>query len=443
VRPADPAGRKGHAMLGASVSRRTLGSLLEDWPRLGRLARRVRGGLAGVQGRLAKAFVPVDVRARLCLARNRARGEACAPFIQASRFADRCMISDSSVAYVPGRTTPLVYCATYRLLIAALVDGTEAESRRRMRGLLDVVLAAQDPSDGLFKDSAVREYNDESVDWWGWRHLTAQALNALCLFDEKARYPLHFSRAVWPSGAVTAWLESYDWELHAPDASNAVMNYGVALQYERDVCGRSEAGHALVELLDWLDSQHDPLTGSWGVHADTPVGRSMAVQTAYHIWVLYLYDGRPIPGLEAAIDICLATKTATGGFGYRLNTSACEDIDSIQPLVWFSSMTDYRKRDVLRALSSARAWVMANQMADGGFVFRIGEPFSYGPAPAFFSGPNRSALFPTWFRALSLAYIERATAFSSGPPGYCSHMSRSPGYQSWSETGPPHACKES
>jgi hypothetical protein len=344
------------------------------------------------------------------------------------------MLDRASVAYLPGRTTALTYCAVYRLLLGALVDGSGDASKRKFRGLLDAVLAAQDSEDGLFKDPAVASYNDDSIDWWGWRHLTAHAVNALGLFDEKARHPLYFSRSLWPSGAVTAWLDSLDWVLDPASTSNAVMNYGVALQYERDFMQSSEAGRAVDELFDWLDSHCDPETGTWGVQARTLEGRSLAVQTAYHMWVMYFYDHRPVPSLTAAIDACLATQTRHGGFGYLHNTSACEDIDSIQPLAWFSRFTDYRRGEVVEALRAAWTWSAANQMRDGGFVFRIGESFGYGPSPEFCSGRNRSAMFPTWFRSLALAYIRKAVGRELGLQELAVHLGSSPGCQSWSDT---------
>jgi hypothetical protein len=196
---------------------------------------------------------------------------------------------------------------------------------------------------------------------------------------------------------------------------------------------RPEAGIAVQELFEWLDGHHDPRTGTWGTHAQTPQGLSLAVQTAYHMWVMYFYDRRPVPSLKAAIDACLATQTRHGGFGYLHNTSACEDIDSIQPLAWFSHITDYRHGEIVEALRAAWTWSTANQMRDGGFVFRIGEPFAYGPAPEFRTERDQSALFPTWFRSLALAYIWKAVGRELHLPGLAVNFTRSPGYQFWVE----------
>ena len=152
-------------------------------------------------------LIRLDVRYRLGRARRRQATGKASPFALAVGFAERCMIGEAAVAYRPGGTTPLVYGAVYRLLIAALVEGTGQEARQRYAPLLDVVRRAQDPADGLFKDLVVANCNDDSDDSWGWRHLTAHAVNALALFDESAAFPLRFCHRLYNSQAVELWLE--------------------------------------------------------------------------------------------------------------------------------------------------------------------------------------------------------------------------------------------
>ncbi|MFM6671549.1 MAG: hypothetical protein ACKPJO_15710, partial [Dolichospermum sp.] len=49
-------------------------------------------------------------------------------------------------------------------------------------------------------------------------------------------------------------------------------------------------------------------------------------------------------------------------------------------------------------------WVLCNQVKDGGFVFRLYEPFSYGHKETS-STENQGAMLPTWFRILCLVYL--------------------------------------
>ena len=90
------------------------------------------------------------------------------------------------------------------------------------------------------------------------------------------------------------------------------------------------------------------------------------------------------------------------------NSSACEDIDSIYILARLSPFTRRHREDVVSALARARAWVFLNQVDDGGFVFRLNEGLTYGHRQMM-SRRNQGAMFPTWFRLLSLVYCHPAT----------------------------------
>ena len=74
------------------------------------------------------------------------------------------------------------------------------------------------------------------------------------------------------------------------------------------------------------------------------------------------------------------------------------------------------------AVKKAFSWVLANQNDDGGFVFKLNEPFVYGHAQTS-SLTNESHLFATWFRILSIAYmynfLHKQNKFNIGRcPGY-------------------------
>jgi hypothetical protein len=202
------------------------------------------------------------------------------------------------------------------------------------------------------------------------------------------------------------WVKSRDWNGNACNVSNEVQNVGTFLQYARDFHNDDRAGNAVECLLDLLEQTQDPVTGYWGYPADTPMNRSLGVQTGYHLWLLFFYDKRPIRYSERIIDNALLTRNSFDGFGVLLNSSACEDIDSIDPLVRLAIETDYRKQEIIDMLAAARLWIFANKNKDGGFVFRRCEPFMYGHE-RMSSQKDESAMFPTWFRTLSLAYISQ------------------------------------
>jgi hypothetical protein len=234
------------------------------------------------------------------------------------------------------------------------------------------------------------------------------------------------------------WLDHRDFGARVAWSGNEIMNLGTLLQYARDFHNDTRAGRALAFMLDWLDTHHlDRATGVWGsLDIADPINRSHAVQAAYHWWPLYFYDARPIPHIERAIDTVLATQNPLGGFGWGVHnpeqpyfSSACEDIDSIDPLARMLQLTDYRSDEVKAALERAAAWVLLNRVGDGGFVFIRDRRFEYGH-PEFTAEPGVGSMFPTWFRTLSLAIIGRAVP-ESAMGSYGWRFIDCPGYQFW------------
>jgi hypothetical protein len=241
-------------------------------------------------------------------------------------------------------------------------------------------------------------------------------VSALACLGSTAAKPLLWLDPWCDPDRLVCWLEERDWGERISWTGNEILNVGTLLQYARDFHHDESAGKAAVVLLEWLSTHHmDPANGVWGCGdiAD-PVWRSHAVQAAYHWWLLFFYDRVPIPYHERAIDTLLATQNITGGFGWGVhnpdepsNSSACEDIDSIDPLCRMLGGSEYRKEEIGGALARAADWVLSNQTPDGGFVFMKDSTFEYGH-PQLRSRRNQGAMFPTWFRLLSLALIGKA-----------------------------------
>jgi hypothetical protein len=68
-------------------------------------------------------------------------------------------------------------------------------------------------------------------------------------------------------------------------------------------------------------------------------------------------------------------------------------------------------------------------MDDGGSVFILDIPFEYGH-PQLRGEANAGAMFPTWFRTLSLALIGKALP-EHALGGLPWHIVRCPGCQFW------------
>ena len=313
--------------------------------------------------------------------------------------------------YSESQRIPVLYASTYAVLTRHLYEDLHTLTDSEKEEWISYINTFQ-CDDGLFRDPAVSNEIAETEVWWGWKHMTLHVIMALTALEGIVARDFTFLDPLLDLDELVGWLKSRDWGNNACNVSNEVQNIGTLLQYSRDLHNNERAGRAVECLLDWLEKTQNPETGSWKYPLDSAVNRSFAIQTGYHLWLLFMYDKRPISYVERIIDSVLTTQNKVGGFGVALNSSACEDIDSIDPLVRLPMMTDYRNDEVRVVLNRAVPWILANMNDDGGFVFRRGEQMVYGHE-LMSSKINESAMFPTWFRTLSMAYLSKALPDSS------------------------------
>jgi hypothetical protein len=341
--------------------------------------------------------------------------------------------------YAEGMAAPVLYASSYAAMTRHLYGELDGLGDRQRREWVAYLQAHQD-DDGLFRDPAIYGvgWYEGDPEWCGRRHLSCHVVTALTCLGAVAEKPQLWLTPFHEPGGVERWLAARDWQNDPGFVGNEVMNVGTLLQYARDFQGDRQAGGTMQRMLAWLATHEmQPALGVWGgLDVRPPLNLSTLVQAAYHLWPLFFYDHQPVPCPEPAIDTILATQNPRGGFGWGShntdnpwNSSACEDIDSIDPLCRLSTVTNHRRADILAALERALPWVLSNQNPDGGFVFVRCLPFSYGH-PLMVSGSDVSAMFPTWFRTLCLAILGQVLVDS--PAGAVDwQFCECPGMQFW------------
>jgi hypothetical protein len=330
--------------------------------------------------------------------------------------------------YSKSCTKPTLYASAYACMTISLLGETcklEENVKNKWRYYFD---GFQSENDGLFYDPVVEGvvYNDS--DWWGSRHLALHMISAYSGLGFRPKNKFLFLSEYYGESAIQKWLDNFDWtspEIGLSDLDNKIMNIGCLLQYQRDTWGDAHASFALETLKKYLKSKIDQKTGMWGCFdKEDPNQRSRMVQFAYHLFPLFFYDEDYDFDVENISKVVLKTQNEYGGYGVNLNSSACEDIDSIDILIKFykhCSVNNKIKIDV--SLRKAFNWVLLNQVKDGGFVFRLYEPFFYGNIETS-SESNMSAMLPTWFRLLSVAYMSRHLGIKQD-----FKLTRCPGYE--------------
>lgn len=305
---------------------------------------------------------------------------------------------------------PTLYASVYACMTMSLLGDLQklsAEERHLWLGYFD---SYQSPDDGLFWDPLIYNVLYPESDWWGARHLALHMISAYTALGGRPKYPFKFLKRYYDHNQINHLLNNSDWKgtlKYDDDIDNKIMNIGSLLQYQRDTWDDLKAGSAVTYLKKSLRDHINPATGMWGFwNIEDRHQRSRMVQFAYHLFPLFFYDMEIITSPNKVVDIVLETQNFYGGFGVKINSSACEDIDSIDILCRLADQLPARRAEIDSALLKAKQWVIFNQVADGGFVFRMCEPFVYGHQEMS-SGRNNGSIFPTWFRLLSLAYIDR------------------------------------
>jgi len=352
-------------------------------------------------------------------------------YVESMRFRDGPF---GRYRYAVGMAEPTLYSSTYAAMTRKLYRNLDSLTRAERREWVAYLQSHQD-DDGLYRDPRIfgEGWYKEDPEWCGRRHLSCHVLTALTCLGAVAAKPLRMLEPFYDKAKLTAWLEARDWS-KVDFVGNEVLNIGTLLQYARDFQKEPRAATAMRLMLDWLARQHmNPDTGLWGsIDVKKAKGLSRAVMGAYHFWLLFFYDRVPIPHAKVAVAHVLRTQQADGGFGCGVHgpaSSACEDIDSIDPLARLLSPGAPRRDDILAALRRAEPHVLAMQNDDGGFGWVRGTAFSYGH-PLMTAGKDASGMFPTWFRTLSLAYLGKALPDSIAG-GFDWHFRNAPGIQFW------------
>lgn len=328
--------------------------------------------------------------------------------------------------YSNNSSTPTLYSSVYACMILSLLGELENYDDNKKKHWAEYFDSFQDPHDGLFYDQAIKNdiYND--TDWWGARHLALHMIIAYSNLGMRPKFEFSFLKKYYDTTYIASWLNSFDWHgtsIGIDDVDNKIMNIGCLLQYQRDYWNDIDAGISVDFLKKYLREKINPNTGMWGgFNVKNPTQLSRMIQFAYHILPIFFYDNDYDVDHEKIIKNTLKTQNKLGGFAPHLNSSACEDIDSIDILIRLSSFTPHLKNDIDASLKKAFTWVLHNQMKDGGFVFKLYEAMTYGHKEMS-NNKNESSLFPTWFRTLSLAYLTKY---------FCNtqfHIKKSPGLE--------------
>jgi hypothetical protein len=264
-------------------------------------------------------------------------------------------------------------CAVLGLETLGTLSSLDGSTRTR---LIKFVKSHQ-KSAGWFEDPRLTISRGMTLDDAYLRgHATFLAAMALDALGETPTFGLEFLDRWRSDDAVYAWMERLDWT-NPWRESNWVEWVGYWLLADAGLTAanvpvppsRWPAGFG--GLMAWLENHQDPPTGMWG---NPPFGGPMRtlhlLAGAYHHYVFFYATGRPLRFTDRIIDHALSLQQPDGLFSpQRAGGGPCEDLDAVDILANMYRLTSYRQRDVQRALARALQGLLANQRADGAFVY--------------------------------------------------------------------------
>lgn len=313
-----------------------------------------------------------------------------------------------------------IYSSAYACLLKAMYGNFSESEKNKWKEYFD---SHQRKSDGLFCD---KNYDEEvffhGTDGWGARHLVPHLTIVYDRIGYTPKYEFSYLDKYKNPDDMIKLLDSLDYK-KIWGTSNIIMNYGVAMQYARDRMN-GDYTLAIEAMEDYLLKKINNYGMWYEGDVISPEDRNEMIRGAYHILPILYYDGIEAPHSENAVEEIIKSQNKWGGFDLHIGSSACEDIDGLDPLMRYSIMANMENDErVINAINRARTWVLFNQNNDGGFVFKKNTPFTYGNQVVLSSMAGESNLFATWFRCVSLELINEFFGVEG------TRFVRTPGYE--------------
>jgi len=317
-------------------------------------------------------------------------------------YVDSMNVGTCSYRFSASSSKPTLYASVYACMLYGLFNNLE-ENKKEWIEFFD----SYQCSDGLFRDRECLNDLFENGDGWGARHLAGHIIIAYHRLGAVPKQDFKFLEPLLNCDTLLKWLDNMNYR-YIWRTSNVIMNYGILMQYARDYMGNKKAGYAVIAIQEWLLSNIREDCGVWFDRRLENLDDVLeACRGAYHLYPILLYDNIPIPYMDKAVETFMKTQNKWGGFDKEIRSSACADIDVLDPLLRLSILSSYRVDEVKKIVLRALPWVLSNQNLDGGFVFSRASQFAYGGHANLSSKPDESNLFGTWFRTLAVLYMEK------------------------------------
>lgn len=298
---------------------------------------------------------------------------------------------------------PTLYASVFACLIRGFYKDISKEEKKEW---IEYFNSCQRKKDGLFMDDVVTDdFYLNFRQGYGARHLIGHITIAYDRLEAVPQYEFAFLDEYKKPDDVIKWLSSLDYH-RIWGSSNEILNIGTAMQFARDRMGLPfDASIAAME--DYLIKN---IRKEYGLWYDGEIKNNSdlyeAIRGVYHIIPILKYDNIDIPSASNCLDLLYKSQNKWGGFDSMIGSSACADIDAIDPLLRLALQENINPDEIKDMLDKAERWIYFNQNDDGGFVFGRKNAFNWEDNENLYSAKQHSNIFATWFRSLSLQLID-------------------------------------
>ena len=297
-----------------------------------------------------------------------------------------------------------LYASCFSFMILYYINKLSEFSSLEIKQWAEYILKHQNEN-GLFYGPEILKgkllSDSHSKNHLAW-HLTCHVLPVLKIMEVKPKIPLKFFEPYLLEHNLNKWLKRRNWREPWIEGNNLLF-MGQLLTYFYEEEKVLEAKDRIEQLFKWLDEKIDPDTGFWGTQYGSNVYSS--VYGGYHQLLLYYYWNHEIAHPHKMIDTVLSLQHFDGGFSNSWGGGSCEDVDCVDILVNLYKKTNYRRKDIEKALIKNSFSVLRRNNSEGGFVYKKDSQFYHMGMEFTYAAPGRANIFSTWFGINTLLLI--------------------------------------
>ena len=331
-----------------------------------------------------------------------------------------------------------IFTTCFALFILDLFSETNKFTEKEKQNWITYIQCFQNKKHGYFEPETYFHADKERNCY----QLTCFCLSALKILNTNPRWPLTFVDEIWPTKEdIKKYLYERGCHEGCRGSGNKAMFLGIFLTYEYERTSRKDLLEKLNAWFDFHNKTQNPQSGFWGNAKSTYYYRGM--QNALHQFEIYYYWKRPINYIEEVVNNTLKIQNRDGSFSPIPGGEGCHDYDAIHILANSYLKKDYKREEIAASLHKATKAIIQNKNGDGGFcqakrtpknfidLFKMLRQFFFGLEPYIWAQRlkasvaavlmkktenhtgwvkstrkvDRSNLWDTWFRCLSLAEI--------------------------------------